>query len=134
VQVKTLNYREAIKKKQKVTKTKQSTTTKDLARAPQWRGVRERTERAEGFATHRKNNNTNQPDRAELSGTKPVTKDHEGIHGSTHICSRGWPCLTSIGGEALGPVLAYSPVVGVGGWEREHPHRSRGREDERDEF
>jgi hypothetical protein len=27
-----------------------------------------------------------------------------GIHGSRYICSRGWPCLTSMGGEALGPV------------------------------
>jgi hypothetical protein len=25
------------------------------------------------------------------------------IHGSRYICSRGWPCLTAKGGEALGP-------------------------------
>jgi hypothetical protein len=26
-----------------------------------------------------------------------------GTHGSGCICSRGWPCWTSVGGEALGP-------------------------------
>jgi hypothetical protein len=29
-----------------------------------------------GFATHRKNNNINQPDPLELSGTKPPTKEY----------------------------------------------------------
>jgi hypothetical protein len=29
-----------------------------------------------------------------------------GIHGSSCICSRGWPCQASMGGEALGPVKA----------------------------
>jgi hypothetical protein len=27
-----------------------------------------------------------------------------GIHGSRYICSREWPCLTSMGGETFGPV------------------------------
>ena len=27
-----------------------------------------------------------------------------GIHGSRYICSRGCPCLTSMGGESFGPV------------------------------
>ena len=27
-------------------------------------------------------------------------------HGSSHICSRGWPCQTSVGGEVLGSVKA----------------------------
>jgi hypothetical protein len=48
---------------------------------------------------------------------------HGGTHGSSHICSRGWPCWTSMGGEALGPEKAQCPsvgefqdrVVGVGG-------------------
>jgi hypothetical protein len=39
-------------------------------------GVRERTERAEGFETHRKNNNINQPDSPELPGTKTPTKEY----------------------------------------------------------
>jgi hypothetical protein len=29
---------------------------------------------------------------------------HAGIHGSRNICSRGWPYLALIRGEALGPV------------------------------
>ena len=30
----------------------------------------------------------------------------EGTHGSSHICSRGWPCWASVGEDALGPVMA----------------------------
>jgi hypothetical protein len=49
---------------------------------------------------------------------------HRGILGSSCICSRGWPCQASMGGEALGPVKAQCPSVGecvgrgvgVGGW------------------
>jgi hypothetical protein len=41
-----------------------------------------------------------------------------------------------MGGEAIGPVKVQCPSVGehqgdevgVGGWVREHPHRSRGRD------
>ena len=32
------------------------------------------------------------------------TSVHGRIHGSRYICSRGWSCLKSLGGEALGPV------------------------------
>jgi hypothetical protein len=86
-----------------------------------------------GLQPHRKNNNINQPDLPELSGTKP----HGVAHGSSYICSRGWPCWASMGGEALGPVKAQCPSVGecqggevgVGEWLEEHPHRRRGRED-----
>ena len=43
-----------------------------------------------------------------------------------------------MGGEALGPVKAQCPSVGecqgmeagMGGWVTEHPHRSRGRDNE----
>ena len=28
------------------------------------------------------------------------------------ICSRGWPCRASMGGEALGPVKAQCPSAG----------------------
>ena len=54
-------------------------------------------------------------------------RTHGGTHGSNHICSRGWPCQTSVGGEALGPVKVQCPSVGdaragwwewVGGWGR----------------
>jgi len=36
---------------------------------------------------------------------------HEGTHGSSSICSRGWPYLPTVGGEALGPVHAGFPSV-----------------------
>jgi hypothetical protein len=31
---------------------------------------------------------------------------HMGAHASSHLCSREWPCWTSMRGEALGPVKA----------------------------
>jgi hypothetical protein len=42
---------------------------------------------------------------------QPKSK-HGGTHGSSHICSRGWPYLSSMGEEALGPVKAVCPSVG----------------------
>jgi hypothetical protein len=50
---------------------------------------------------------------------------HRGTHGSSRICSRGWPCRASMGEEVLGPGKAQCPCVGecvggelgVGGWE-----------------
>jgi len=58
---------------------------------------------------------------------------HGRTHGSSCICSRGWPYLASVGGEALVLVKAQCPSVeefqggevGMGGWVGEHPHRSR---------
>ena len=52
-----------------------------------------------------------------------------------YVCGRGWPCGTSVGGEALGPVGVRRPDVGecqcgkmrVGEWVGEHPHRDIGR-------
>jgi hypothetical protein len=49
---------------------------------------------------------------------------HGTTHGASHICSRAWPCWTSVGGKALGPEGVGSPRVGecqcgktgVGGW------------------
>ena len=63
---------------------------------------------------------------------------HGGTHGTVHVCGRGWPCWTSVRGEALGPENIGCPSVGecqggktgVGGWVGQHPHRGRGREDE----
>jgi hypothetical protein len=37
---------------------------------------------------------------------------HGRTHGFNHICSRGWPDWSSLGGEALGPVKAQCPSVG----------------------
>jgi hypothetical protein len=65
----------------------------------------------------------------------------EGIHGSRYKCSRGWPCLTSMGGQVGGLVevrchrirqcLIGGIAVGgwVGGWvgERAYRQRRRGR-------
>ena len=56
------------------------------------------------------------------------------------VCSKGWPCQASVGGEALGPVKARCPSVGkcqvgeagVGRQMREHPHVSREREWDRE--
>jgi hypothetical protein len=36
---------------------------------------------------------------------------HGGTHGSGHICGRGWPCWTSVGGEALSLVGVPCPSV-----------------------
>ena len=62
---------------------------------------------------------------------------HGGTHGCSLICSRGWPCWTSIAEKAIGPGKAWCPSVpeyqvgetGVRGWLREHYNWIRGRED-----
>ena len=72
---------------------------------------------------HRRNK-INQPVPAELPGTKPPTKEYTSRDsGFSCICSRGWPCGTQMGREALGPVKVLCPSVedcqdqeaGVGG-------------------
>jgi hypothetical protein len=55
------------------------------------------------FATHRKTHNINQP---EFPGTKLSTKEYTWSHGSSHICSRGWPCLAPMEGETLATMKA----------------------------
>jgi hypothetical protein len=74
--------------------------------------LEQRLKELNSFATHRKNDNINQPDPLELPGTiKHQPKNtHVGTHDSSHICSRGWPCRTSMGGETFGPVKAHVPV------------------------
>jgi hypothetical protein len=60
-----------------------------------------------GVATHRKKNNINQPDPQSSQKLNHQPKStHGGTHGSSHICSRGWACQTSMGGEAIGLVKA----------------------------
>ena len=55
----------------------------------------------------------NQPVSPELSETKPPTKEYTWRNPwLQRICSRGWPCRASMGGEALGPVKALCPSVG----------------------
>ena len=69
---------------------------------------------------------------------------HGGIHDSRYLCSRGWPYLTSMGGEgpwSRGGLMHQYRVcwrggVGVGEWVEEYPHkgkekREEGRRDEK---
>jgi hypothetical protein len=45
------------------------------------------------------------------------TKTHGGTYDSSYICSRGWPCWSSMGGKALGPVKVLCPRTRNGsGW------------------
>lgn len=89
----------------------------------------------------RKNNNINLPDTALPQSSQELNHQpkytHGGTHGSSCVCSRGWPCRASTGGEALGPVKAQCQSVGecqcgeagVGGWVEKQSHRNRWRED-----
>jgi hypothetical protein len=80
----------------------------------QWRSWRKDTMSWRVLQSHRKNNNMNQPAPPELPGTKSPAKGytHGGTYVSTCICSRGWPCGTSMREEALGLVKAWCPSVG----------------------
>jgi hypothetical protein len=71
-------------------------------------GVRERTERAEVICNPIGRTNYQPPEPQEPPWTKPSTKEYtlRMTHGSRHICSRGYPCCASMGGEVLGPVKA----------------------------
>jgi hypothetical protein len=44
-------------------------------------------------------------------GLNQPKSTHGGTHGSSCISSKGWPCCTSMGGQALGPVKALCPSV-----------------------
>ena len=48
----------------------------------------------------------------DLPGRKPTKSAHGGTHGSSHICTRGCHCWTSMAEEALGHVKAQCPSVG----------------------
>jgi hypothetical protein len=62
---------------------------------------------------HRKNSNVNnQYLQSSLGLNHQSKKTHGSTHGSTCICSRGWPSQSSMGGEALGPVKVLCPSVG----------------------
>jgi hypothetical protein len=90
-------------------------------------GVGKGTEGAEGVCSPMEGATvlTGQTSGRELLGTDPPTKNmHGGTHGAGHICGRGWPCWTSVGGEALWTEGARCSSVGecqyrrtgVGGW------------------
>ena len=98
--------------------------------------VRKRTEVAEGVCnpTGRTTLSTSQSSQG-LNHQPRGT--HRGIHGSSCICSRRWPCGASMGEEVLGPVKARCPSfgdcegkeVGLGELVETHPYKSRRRRD-----
>jgi hypothetical protein len=87
---------------------------------------RERTEGAEGVCNPigRPTILTNQTPQSSQGLNYQPKNTHGGTNGSSCICSRGWPCQASMGGEALGPVKAQCHSVGecqggetrMGGW------------------
>jgi hypothetical protein len=93
---------------------------------------RGRTERAEG--------NCNPTGRATISSSQTPQNSqglnhqpkstHGGTHGSSHICSRGWPCG---GAWYCGGLLPHQRGMlegwGKTGWVGEHPLRSKREED-----
>jgi hypothetical protein len=71
---------------------------------------------------------TNQDSQSSLGLNHQSKKTHGGTCGSSCICSRGWPCWSSIGGEDLGPVKVLCPSIGgCQGQEWEWGLGSRGR-------
>jgi hypothetical protein len=75
--------------------------------------ARERTEGAVGDCRtiRRTTISTILPLRSQGLNHQP-TSTHGATHGSSCICSRGWPSWSSMGGEVLGPVKAPCPSVG----------------------
>jgi hypothetical protein len=55
---------------------------------------------------------TNKYPQSSLGLNHQSKKIHGGTHGSSYICSRGWPSQSSIRGEAVGPVKAQCLSVG----------------------
>ena len=64
-----------------------------------------------GFAAP-KEEQDNQYPQTSLGLNHQSKKTHGGTHGSSCICSRGWPSRSSMGGEVLGPVKALCPSIG----------------------
>ena len=102
-------------------------------------GVRRRTEGAEGIYNPIGRTTISNRSTQNSQGLNYQPKcTYWGIYGSSFVCSRGWPYLTSVGGEALSSVKARCPSVGefeggkVCGWVGEYPHKSRGRGGGRD--
>jgi hypothetical protein len=90
------------------------------------RGVRERTEGAEGVCSPIEGTtiSTNQTPQSSQGLNHQPKGTPGGTCDSSCICSRGWFCRTSMGGKTLGPVKAACPSVGesqgreagVGAW------------------
>jgi hypothetical protein len=77
-------------------------------------GVREKTEGDEGVCgpIGRTTISTNQTPHSSQAVNHQPRSTHGGTHGSSHICSKGWPCGASMGGQTLGPVKTECPSVG----------------------
>jgi hypothetical protein len=76
----------------------------DLSIGTHMEEFREITEGAEGVCTHlgRTTISRNQS----TQSSQELKHQPKNTHGSRFICSRGWPCVTSIVREVLGPVKA----------------------------
>ena len=55
---------------------------------------------------------TNQYPQSSLGLNHQSNKAHGGAHGSPCICRIGWPCRSSLGGEALSSVKVLCPNIG----------------------
>jgi hypothetical protein len=87
----------------------------DGTQGPQWRSYRKYPRSWRGLQPHRRNNNiwrTNQyPQSSQGLNHQPIST-HWGTDGSSCMSSRGWPCQSSMGGEALGRMKAVCPSAG----------------------
>jgi hypothetical protein len=77
-------------------------------------GVRERTEGAEWVCNPRGRTtiSTNQNSQSSEGLSHQPKSTHGGTHGYSCVFNRGWPCQTSVGGEAFGPVLVLCSSIG----------------------
>ena len=77
-------------------------------------GARERTQGAEGVCSPIGGTTiwTNQYPQSSQGLNHQPKSTHGGTYGSSCICSRGWPCSISLGGEALGLKKLRCPCVG----------------------
>ena len=78
------------------------------------RGVRGRTEEAEGVCNPigRTTISTNQTPQSSQGLNYQPKSTHGATNGSSCVCSRGLPYLSSIGEEPLGPGDARCPIIG----------------------
>jgi hypothetical protein len=82
-------------------------------RGPWWRSCRRNWRSWGGLKTHGGSNSVNNLNPWSSQGLDHQPDNtHEVTHGTVHICGRGWPCWTSVGGEALGPEGVQCPSVG----------------------
>jgi hypothetical protein len=70
-------------------------------------GVRGKTEWAGGVCNLKEEQQyqLTRPPQSSQGLNHKLKSTHGGTHGSSHICSRGWPWRASMGGEALGPLI-----------------------------